>query len=176
MLDEPTNDLDVATLRVLEDAITAFPGTVLVVSHDRWFLDRVATRIVYLDGEGGARVHEGALSLLLERLAGERVLRARAEAEAAAKARAETSRSAAPKPAPARKLTQAERKELDQLPDRITAAEAELESIDRRLGDPEFYRSPRPEQEKLAAARAAAAERVQSLYRRWESLEAVAGS
>src|SRR5690606_7963803 len=72
ILDEPTNDLDLMTLRALEEALIAFPGVVLVVSHDRFFLDRVATRILYLDGEGGHRVHEGDLSLLLERLAKER--------------------------------------------------------------------------------------------------------
>ena len=68
VLDEPTNDLDLASLRALEDALLAFPGAAIVVSHDRWFLDRIATRVVHLDGSGAARVHEGDLSLLLERL------------------------------------------------------------------------------------------------------------
>jgi ABC-type glutathione transport system ATPase component len=72
VLDEPTNDLDLSTLRALEEALLAFPGAVLVVSHDRWFLDRVATKILYLDGKGGARAHDGDLSGLLEKLAAER--------------------------------------------------------------------------------------------------------
>ena len=69
VLDEPTNDLDLATLRALEEAIMAFPGAVIIVSHDRWFLDRVATRILYLDGEGGMRQHHGVLSDLLAKVA-----------------------------------------------------------------------------------------------------------
>src|SRR5690606_3873256 len=68
VLDEPTNDLDLISLRALEDALLAFPGAAIVVSHDRWFLDRIATRVVHMDGSGHARVHEGDLSLLLERL------------------------------------------------------------------------------------------------------------
>ncbi|MCB9888737.1 MAG: ATP-binding cassette domain-containing protein, partial [Planctomycetes bacterium] len=72
VLDEPTNDLDLMTLRVLEEALCAFPGVVLVVSHDRFFLDRVATRIVYLDGHGGHRIHAGDLSGLLDKLRAER--------------------------------------------------------------------------------------------------------
>ena len=72
LLDEPTNDLDLATLRALEEALMAFAGSIVVVSHDRWFLDRVATRIIHLDGEGSARIHVGDLSTLLERMHDER--------------------------------------------------------------------------------------------------------
>ncbi len=68
VLDEPTNDLDLMTLRVLEEALVAFPGVVLVVSHDRYFLDRVATRILFMDGHGNSRVHEGDMSGLLDKL------------------------------------------------------------------------------------------------------------
>ncbi|MBM3985208.1 MAG: ATP-binding cassette domain-containing protein, partial [Planctomycetes bacterium] len=71
VLDEPTNDLDLQTLRSLEEALLAFPGAVLVVSHDRWFLDRVATHVLHLDGHGGARLHTGDLSSLLARLKAE---------------------------------------------------------------------------------------------------------
>jgi ATP-binding cassette subfamily F protein uup len=170
VLDEPTNDLDVATLRVLEDAIAGFEGTVIVVSHDRWFLDRVASRIVFLEGGGRARVHEGPLSMLLDRLAAERV-----EAEAAERTR-EREKKAKPAAAPpaARKLTYAEKLELAALPDRIMAAEQRLEEIDRRLADPGFYSQPRAGHERAAAERAQADSDVKALYRRWEDLEAVA--
>jgi ATP-binding cassette subfamily F protein uup len=170
VLDEPTNDLDVATLRALEDAITSFEGTVLVVSHDRWFLDRVASRIVFFEGNGVARVHEGSLSLLLDRLAAER---AGAEAEERARTREKKPRAAAAEAAP-RKLTYAEKKELADLPDRIAAAERRLEEIDRRLSDPAFYAQPRGEHERAAADRAAADAEVKALYRRWEDLETIA--
>ena len=59
MLDEPTNDLDVETLRALEDAMLEYPGTVLVISHDRWFLDRIATHILAYEGEGKVVFFEG---------------------------------------------------------------------------------------------------------------------
>ena len=62
LLDEPTNDLDVETLRALEDAIEAFPGTIMVISHDRWFLDRVATHILAFEGDSKAVWFDGNYS------------------------------------------------------------------------------------------------------------------
>ena len=59
LLDEPTNDLDVETLRALEEALLAFPGSALVISHDRWFLDRIATHILAYEDDGGVVFHEG---------------------------------------------------------------------------------------------------------------------
>ncbi|MEN9465702.1 MAG: hypothetical protein RL217_1883, partial [Pseudomonadota bacterium] len=59
LLDEPSNDLDVETLRALEEAIDAFPGTVMVVSHDRWFLDRIATHILAYEGDSKVTFFEG---------------------------------------------------------------------------------------------------------------------
>jgi sulfate-transporting ATPase len=59
LLDEPTNDLDVETLRALEDALLAFPGSAIVISHDRWFLDRIATHILAYEGDSKAVFFEG---------------------------------------------------------------------------------------------------------------------
>jgi ATPase subunit of ABC transporter with duplicated ATPase domains len=59
LLDEPTNDLDIETLRALEEALLAFPGSALVISHDRWFLDRIATHILAYEDDGGVVFHEG---------------------------------------------------------------------------------------------------------------------
>jgi ATP-binding cassette ChvD family protein len=75
LLDEPTNDLDVETLRVLEEAIQSFAGCLVVVTHDRYFLDRVATHILALDGEGGARWFEGNYQAWAERVREERISR-----------------------------------------------------------------------------------------------------
>ena len=75
LLDEPTNDLDVETLRVLEEAIQGFAGCLVVVTHDRWFLDRVATHILALDGDGTARWFEGNYQAWEERVRAERVAR-----------------------------------------------------------------------------------------------------
>jgi ATPase subunit of ABC transporter with duplicated ATPase domains len=71
MLDEPTNDLDLQTLRVLEDALVAFAGCAIVVSHDRWFLNRVATHILAFEGEGKARWFEGDYQMYAQRRAEE---------------------------------------------------------------------------------------------------------
>jgi ATP-binding cassette subfamily F protein uup len=175
VLDEPTNDLDLASLRALEDALLAFPGSAIVVSHDRWFLDRIATRVVHLDGEGGVRVHEGDLSLLLERLAQEAAERAAAAAQAAAaeKARAARAAAAAAPTAPQKrnKLSSREQQELEALPARIEAAEAELAAVDRDLNDPAVYTAAgRARYDELSRARAALPERIQGLYARWEEL------
>ena len=62
LLDEPTNDLDVETLRALEEALLAFPGSAMVISHDRWFLDRIATHILAYEDDGGVVFHEGNFS------------------------------------------------------------------------------------------------------------------
>ena len=71
LLDEPTNDLDIATMQVLEEALEAFPGCVMVISHDRFFLDRMATHILHLDGEGQARFFEGGYTAYREKLLAE---------------------------------------------------------------------------------------------------------
>jgi sulfate-transporting ATPase len=72
MLDEPTNDLDLATLRVLEDAMSDFAGTMMIVSHDRWFLDRIATHVLAFEGDGKVRWFEGGYTAYAERRAEER--------------------------------------------------------------------------------------------------------
>jgi ATP-binding cassette subfamily F protein uup len=166
VLDEPTNDLDLGSLRALEDALLAFPGSAIVVSHDRWFLDRVATRVVHLDGHGHARVHVGALSLLLEKLAAE---------EAAAAGAAKTRPAAAPAPPRPRKLSTRERQELEALPDRIAAAEAALRAVDDGLMDPAVYSAAgRDRFDLLTQQRQQLPTQIQQLYARWEELETIA--
>ena len=176
VLDEPTNDLDLASLRALEDALLAFPGASIVVSHDRWFLDRIATRIVHLDGSGEARIHEGDLSLLLERLRDEAAA-ATATAqriEAAAKAKAA---AAAGKPAggKAKKLSSRELQELVELPAKIEAMETDLAAVDQGLLDPAVYQAVgRGRFDELTKKRRELPGRLQGLYARWEELEAIA--
>ncbi len=181
VLDEPTNDLDLETLRTLEEALCAFAGSALIVSHDRWFLDRVATHILHLDGEGHARVHEGDLSTLLARIAAERAAAAK-EAAATPPAKSASawkpekptptttkSTDAAAKPA-RRKLSFKEQKEYDAIPEQLAALESEAAALDAQFADPELYRSPR-DLTPLHTRRNELTRQITALYARWEQLE-----
>jgi ATP-binding cassette subfamily F protein uup len=172
VLDEPTNDLDLPTLRALEEALFAFPGAVIVVSHDRWFLDRVATHILYFDGHGGVRWHVGDLSSLFEKLAAERASAASAPKAAKPAAQPATSGDKAAKP---KRITPWQQKELDELPGKIGALEKELGELDSKLSDPALYSGPKAELERVRARRAEVDALNTKLYARWEELEALRG-
>ncbi len=169
VLDEPTNDLDLPSLRMLEEALSAFGGSILVVSHDRYFLDRICDQVIAFE-DGGLHVTPGNYSYYLEkRQQRESALKDQAKAYKAlqsAKPAARTEKT--------RKLSQKERTELDTIEDRIFAAEDEVKTIETRMNDPEFqisnYEQIPAEMEKLEAARAATA----ALYARWEELQAIA--
>ncbi len=171
LLDEPTNDLDLTTLRALEEALIAFPGVVVVVSHDRWFLDRVATKILYLDGSGAARAHDGDLSGLLQKLAAERAARAQ---PTKAPATLLPAGSDASRPARKKRITPWQQRELDELPDQIGTLEHELAALDAKLSEPTLYTGPRTELERVRARRAEVDAGIRTLYARWEELEALA--
>lgn len=126
MFDEPTNDLDVATLGALEELLVEYGGTALVVTHDRWFLDRVATGILHLDGEGGAVRYAGNHSDFV---------RARAAGERARAARAAPAPAAVPAP---RQRTAASRRSWSRRDEEaLTAAVAAVDSADRRVREAE---------------------------------------
>ena len=197
VLDEPTNDLDLTSLAALEEALIAFPGAVIVVSHDRAFLDRVATHVTYLDGSGRVRVDVGGVSAVLERVARERREReadgvgrgAKTPPGNASGARAERNISPTGQPAGrggdapgqaastradpgARRLTNWERQELSGLTARIEQAEASLAKLEARLADAALYAGPAAERQRVIDAHAAAQHEVSTLYARWEVLEA----
>ena len=168
LLDEPTNDLDVSTLAALETMLIDYPGSAIVISHDRWFLDRVATSILAFEGEGRIELHAGNYSEYRERT----LERRRAEP---VPARVRPSEASSRKPASGpRKLSYNERRELDGLLDRVEAAEGEAARLESRLADPATYKGEDRSSE-IAALRAAledARARVAELTERWEELEA----
>jgi ATP-binding cassette subfamily F protein uup len=168
VLDEPTNDLDLPSLRMLEEALADFGGSVLVVSHDRYFLDRICDQILAFEDDG---VHHcaGNYSYYLEkRRQRENIHRVQAKAAAREAVQRQKPAAAAAKP---RKLTLAERAELDTIEDRITAAEAEAETLETRLNDPEFQTKHFDRVADTTRELREARERVESLIERWESLE-----
>jgi ABC transport system ATP-binding/permease protein len=164
ILDEPTNDLDLATLRVLEEALLDFPGVALVVSHDRYFLDRVATRTLVFEDAGQLHLNVGNFSYYLEKSKD----RSRAMASSAAPASSSTTSKNKP-----RKLTWNEQRELEAMEGTIATAEAEVATLDATLADPDLYASRPAEIPKFLADLAAKKEAVTVLYARWEALQAI---
>jgi ATP-binding cassette subfamily F protein uup len=170
ILDEPTNDLDLVTLQVLEEVLSDYPGCVLLVTHDRFFLDKVATGLIVFEGNGALRRHAGGYDLY-------RRLREQREAEAAAAAvpaRERKAAPAAPRPSVERKLSYKERKELDGMEAAITAAEARKEACSARLADPALYTLPQDEVQRATADFRDASDAVDALYARWAELEELA--
>ena len=168
ILDEPTNDLDLSSLRLLEEALAAYLGCVIVVSHDRYFLNRVCTGILAFEAGGKVVYNPGDYDYYLEK---------RREREAAALA-AEPVRTVKPQPAvppPAprerRKLSYKEQRELDGMEEAIAAAEEKVSEIETCFSDPDFfakYGSRAAElQRQLDDAKAECAR----LYERWDELE-----
>ena len=137
VLDEPTNDLDLTTLRVLEEALIAFEGSALIVSHDRWFLDRVSTRILHVGHDARHRFHAGDVTSLIEKLGAEHEAE-RAAADAARKKR-ESSTAPQPQARTPKKFGYKQQQELATLPAKIEELETRISEIDERLADPELY-------------------------------------
>ena len=147
VLDEPTNDLDVETLELLEEVLLSFEGTVLMVSHDRAFLDNVVTSTLVFEGEGRVREYVGGYQDWLRQGGSPRLLGVQTREDSkSAPAKAEPAPATAPvaaATAPAkRKLSYKEQRELDALPGAIETAEIELEALQTAIADPGFYQLP----------------------------------
>jgi ABC transport system ATP-binding/permease protein len=166
VMDEPTNDLDAETLDLVEEMVADYKGTLLLVSHDRAFLDNVVTSTLVFEGQGRINEYVGGYSDSM------RQRRLRADAARTVKPTAPTpKRAAAADSLKPRKRSYREQRELDALPATIERLEAEQTALQAALGDPRFF------QETPADARAAS-ERLQSLaaelevaYARWDALE-----
>ena len=179
VLDEPTNDLDIETLELLEELLGNFDGTVLLVSHDRAFLDAIVTSTLAFEGDGRVTEYVGGY---------EDYVRQRRDPEpdtrAAESPRTRDSPPAAPEkgagtfpgkvPAPffeKRKLAYHEQRELDALPERIEALEAEQSRLQAEAASTDFYREPREHIEAVLARLDALGPELESLLARWMELE-----
>jgi ABC transport system ATP-binding/permease protein len=165
VLDEPTNDLDLETLELLEAQLVEWPGTLLIVSHDRAFLDNVVTSTFVFEGEGRIGEYVGGYE--------DWIRQRKAPAVAAAEARETDRRAERPTAdrASSKKLSYRERREFEELPTRIEALEAEQRTLGGTIGDPSFYKQPAPTIT-AALARAESIEReLSELYARWDALD-----
>ncbi|MSP60844.1 MAG: ABC transporter ATP-binding protein [Myxococcales bacterium] len=165
VLDEPTNDLDLMTLGVLEEALCDFPGCAVIVSHDRWFLDRVATGILAFEGEGRVVFYEGDYSSYLARRPAERAPPAEPRPAATV-----ATAGGAGKP---RKRSYREKQELEGIEAAITTAEGSVAERERVLSDPAVYRDRGAEVPSLVADLERARREVERLYARWQELDAL---
>jgi ATP-binding cassette subfamily F protein uup len=176
ILDEPTNDLDLPTLRVLEEALRAFPGVVCVVSHDRYFLNRVCTDILAVEGDGTIFHSAGDFDYYLEKKGKAAQASVRGPTEAPPKKSAMISSrpaATAPKPGKPVKLSFKETRELEGIEPQILALEEEIGRIEGLFASPDFHRTHASQTNELLAELAAAKEKLPRLYARWEELEAL---
>jgi ATP-binding cassette subfamily F protein uup len=157
VLDEPTNDLDIESLELLEAALQDYAGTILLVSHDRAFLDNVVTQTLAAEGGGKWKEYAGGYSDWV---------RQRPRKEEAASKKAVSS-----KPKNVVKLSYKETRELESLPKEIEALEAEQRTLHAKMGEPDYYRQPpealRAEQARHAEIEALPMEKLE----RWHALE-----
>jgi ATP-binding cassette subfamily F protein uup len=168
VLDEPTNDLDLPSLRMLEEALADFEGSVLVVSHDRYFLDRICDQIVAFE-DGGVFLQPGNFSYYLEKRK-EREARGRRAAAVPAAPPSRGTESSAPAPARPRKLGFREQRELAGMEAAILAAEARAKELEGHLNDHDFYLTRAKEIPRVMADLEAAKSEVARLYARWADL------
>ncbi|MDD5597220.1 MAG: ABC-F family ATP-binding cassette domain-containing protein [Victivallaceae bacterium] len=167
ILDEPTNDLDLSTLRLLEEALAQYRGCVIVVSHDRYFLNRVCSEIIAFEGEGEINCVPGDYDHYLEK---------RRERETA------PGQNAAPKPAQPvphkprnpKKLSYKEQRELDCMEERVTELENEIKNIEAKFAAPDFFKKYGEQSAALQNELESLKSKLDGYYTRWEELEAKA--
>ena len=167
VMDEPTNDLDIESLELLESTLQTYPGTLLLVSHDRAFLDNVVTQTLVAEGNGHWQEYVGGYSDWLAQ-------RKAPQTTQAPKAKVEPKPEI--KPAPAAKLSYKENRELELLPKEIEALEQQQQALTQSMSGPDYHRQG-PEQIKADRQRLEAIEaELLQKFDRWEALEARRGS
>jgi ABC transport system ATP-binding/permease protein len=167
VLDEPTNDLDIETLELLQDLVGEFQGTVLLVSHDRVFLDRIVTSTLAFEGNGRVTEYVGGYAdYVRQRAAQDQTRAARGDTDEQRMERGAVGRSVQP-----RKLSYNEVRELGGLPQRIAALEDEQMRLQNEIAAPEFYRKPAGEITAVMARLDAVGPELDVLLTRWMELE-----
>ncbi|WP_321947903.1 ATP-binding cassette domain-containing protein [Paraburkholderia sp. J10-1] len=172
VLDEPTNDLDIPTLELLEELLTDYDGTVLLVSHDRAFLDNVVTSVIASEGEGRWREYVGGFTDWQTQSArAQEIAEARAPKEAAAAVAVPKDSAAGRNAQRSVKLSFKEQRELEELPKRIEALETEQKTIGAKIEDGSIFAKDAQEGTRLTERYAAIDEELLVALERWEELE-----
>jgi len=166
VLDEPTNDLDLETVELLEERLLDYDGTLLMVSHDRAFLDNVVTSTIALEGDGRIEEYVGGCDPWLRKLEAER----RAADEAAERAKAAKRKPEPASPAPPAKLSAKERQRLEALPDEIERLEADHAALAGKMAAPGYYRDPANDTAADNARLESLEARTLAAYEEWENL------
>ncbi len=166
VLDEPTNDLDLETLDLLEELLADFKGTLFLVSHDRSFLNRVVTSTIVFEGKGQVHEYVGGYDDWLRQ-------KPQTHVEAVKESKPQSREK--PKKERPRKLTFKEKQELEELPLRIEALESEIEELHAKISDPEFYRTAGDQVAQVNARLQEVEQELAVTYCRWEELDAIAG-
>jgi ATP-binding cassette subfamily F protein uup len=162
VMDEPTNDLDIETLELLEDLLVDYPGTLLLVSHDREFLNNVVTSTLVLEGDGVVKEYAGGY---------DDWLRQRQPSVEPASEPSPACKPAKPPKERARRLSYKEKMELEALPGDIETLESQLGPLHQVMADPAFYRQDPAEIVKVKAQLQSLEAEIAKTYQRWEELE-----
>jgi ATP-binding cassette subfamily F protein uup len=168
-MDEPTNDLDIETLELLEELLLDYPGTLFLVSHDRAFLDNVVTSCLAFEGNGRVKEYIGGYSDWLR----QRSTTPNARAAAPEKAAVAAPKPEAKKAAAGKKLSYKDQRELEQLPARIEQLEQEQAQLQASLADPELYRRDAAAFKTIGARAKQVEDDLAQAYVRWEPDAAV---
>ncbi len=169
VMDEPTNDLDIDTLELLEEFVANFPGTLLLVSHDRTFLDNVVTELLVLNGSGRVQEFVGGYSDYAQ-------FRERQLAVERATTQQKNSTPSTPMPAPVKKpakLSYKDQRELELLPKKLETLESEQSTLQATISDPQFYARPQTDVQQALQRLNDLTQEIEQAYARWSELDAM---
>lgn len=169
VMDEPTNDLDIDTLELLEEFVANFPGTLLLVSHDRTFLDNVVTELLVLDGSGHIQEFVGGYSDYVTYRSQQQT----SERTTTTQKTNTTTQTLQIIPKKTPKLSYKDQRELDSLPKKLETLEAEKNTLQLTISDPDFYSRPQPEVQLTLKRLADLEQEIEQAYVRWSELEAI---
>jgi len=171
VLDEPTNDLDIETLELLEEILMGFEGTVILVSHDRDFMDNVITSLIVLDGKGGVSEHVGGYSDWEARGGSLSEPQSALDVKPGDSSAGTPAASRKPAASKKRKLSYKEQRELGSLPGQIEALEQQQARLEEEMSAPGFYHSDHEEVQRVLGELAQAQGQLEAAFERWNALE-----